>query len=144
MTNKHPFRKTGPSAKTQTTRQQGELAEREAVQWLCAQGFKIITRNFHSRFGEIDIVGRDGEHLVFVEVRFRSTSRFGAAAETVDTRKQRKLILAAQHYLNTQLRGRHTPPCRFDVVALEPQNSGLTIRWHKAAFEQDYSNDNAY
>lgn len=148
MISKYRFRKTAPPAKTQTTRQQGECAEQQAAEWLRNQGLSIIARNFHSRFGEIDIIGHDGEHLVFIEVRFRSNPRFGGAAATVDRHKQRKLILAAQHYLNSRWRGQKIPPCRFDVVALAPQHSGhdagLTIHWYKAAFEQDESNYNAY
>ncbi len=127
-----------------STRQQGAYAEQEAAEWLGQQGLKIVKRNFRCRLGEIDIIAHDGEHLIFVEVRLRKNKRYGGAAATVDYRKQRKLILAAQYYLNTQLRGRKLPPCRFDVIALTPHNTGLTINWYKAAFEQEDTNDNAY
>ena len=144
MTNKRRFCQAALPAKAQSTQQRGAYAEEQAAQWLSAQGLNIVERNFHSRCGEIDIIARDGEHLVFLEVRLRKSSRFGGAAATVDSRKQRKLILTAQYYLNTRHRGQHLPPCRFDVVTLTPHNTGLTINWYKAAFEQDDTNYNAY
>lgn len=75
-----------------------------------------MARNFRTRHGEIDLVMRDGETLVFVEVRLRSTARFGGAAASITGAKRARLVAAAEGYL-AQL-GRE-PPCRFDAVLLD-------------------------
>jgi putative endonuclease len=93
------------------------------------QGLRLIRRNHRCRFGEIDLVMRDETCLVFVEVRFRRSSRFGAPAETVDLRKQRRLAAAAQHYLQAHP---SVLPCRFDVVAI---SGSERIEWLKNAFD---------
>ena len=91
-------------------------------------GLEIVARNYRTRFGEIDLIARDGETLVFVEVRLRSSDRFGGAAASVDGHKRARIISAAQHFLSRL--GRN-PPCRFDVVTLD----GGSPTWIRAAFE---------
>ena len=121
-----------------TTRQVGNEGEAQALDHLLQQGLRLIERNYRvargprMRGGEIDLVmqERDGT-VVFVEVRARSSSRFGGAAASITARKQQRLVLAARHYL---MRWRSPPPCRFDVVALE--DGGL--RWIRGAFETAY------
>jgi putative endonuclease len=105
--------------------------ERLACTYLEKSGLRLLDRNYRCRRGEIDLVMRDADILVFVEVRFRASSRFGTPAETVDIRKQRRLAAAAAHYLQ-----RHPTnlPCRFDVVALSGANS---INWIRSAFNVD-------
>jgi len=92
------------------------------------RGLHPLARNYRCRGGEIDLVMRDGEHLVFVEVRYRSHRGFGGAAASVDLRKQRRVILAARHYL---LSNNWPGPCRFDVVAFDQDRGG---RWIRDAF----------
>lgn len=106
----------------------GARAEALAADYLCRQGLTLLERNFRTRRGEIDLVMRDGDILVFVEVRYRASSRFGTPAETVDARKRRRLAAAAADYLK-----RHPTmlPCRFDVVAIGAQDR---IQWLKDAF----------
>jgi putative endonuclease len=87
-----------------------------------------VARNFRTRLGEIDLVARDGDTLVFVEVRMRSGASFGGALESITPRKQRRIAAAARQFLG---RFRRAPRCRFDVVALD----GAGIRWLRAAFE---------
>lgn len=106
-------------------RQQGRAAEQQAAAFLIAQGLVEVERNFSVRGGEIDLVMRDREHLVFVEVRYRSRVDFGGAAASVTSHKQARLALAAQHYL---LRHGNRSPCRFDVVALTPNQPPQWIR----------------
>ena len=77
----------------------GEAAEEAALRWLEQQGLGLVTRNYRCKAGEIDLVMQDGESLVFVEVRYRRHAGFGSAAESVGTAKQRRLRLAAEHYL---------------------------------------------
>jgi putative endonuclease len=107
----------------------GARAEQVAAQFLQRQGLKLVETNYSSRFGEIDLILRDGETLVFAEVRQRSRSDFGGAAASIDTRKQHRLILTAQHYLGSLP---HIPPCRFDAVLLDAAEN---IEWIKNAFE---------
>lgn len=111
--------------KTQTL---GREAEDRAESMLSSAGLRTVARNYRCRGGEIDLVMRDGRHLIFVEVRYRSSRAFGSAAASVDADKQRKLILAAQHYL---LENRWQGPCRFDVVTFD---RGLGGRWIRDAF----------
>ncbi len=106
----------------------GGQAEDEAARFLARQGLEVIARNFRTRLGEIDLVARDGATVVFVEVRLRSSARFGGAIESIDARKRRRIEAAARQFL---ARVRPEPPCRFDVVALEDG----APRWLRAAFE---------
>ncbi len=106
----------------------GSVMEERAHSFLEHQGLRLVTRNYRCRRGEIDLIMFDSETLVFVEVRYRKSSRFGTAAETVGSRKQSRLIAAAGHYLSHC----HTqPPCRFDVVGIDGNNR---IEWIKNAF----------
>ncbi len=109
---------------------QGALAEQFAARYLQQQGLTLITQNYRIRAGEIDLIMQDGESLVFVEVRMRSNAQFGGAAGSIDAHKQRRLILAAQHYLASLP---HLPPCRFDAVLMEDAQ-GKALRWLKNAF----------
>ncbi|MEW6415332.1 MAG: YraN family protein [Pseudomonadota bacterium] len=103
----------------------GRSAEARAEAWLVSRGLAPVTRNWRCRFGEIDLVMRDGATLVFVEVRLRSRRDFGGAAASVTPAKQRKLVAAARQYLA----GLKTlPACRFDVVALDGRGEAEWIR----------------
>ncbi len=92
-----------------------------------------MERNFHSRFGEIDLIMRDGEYLVFVEVRLRKSNQFGSAPETVDWRKQQKLRRTAEYYL-TQKLGTVDTPCRFDIFAITGNPTKAETQWISNAF----------
>jgi putative endonuclease len=113
----------------------GEDYETLAARWLTDQGLKLLARNFSGKTGEIDIIARDAEHLVFVEVRARSNTSFTSAAGSVDRRKQQRIVRTAQLFLQ-----RHPElaclPSRFDVLAFEPPQSGhsLEIHWIPGAF----------
>lgn len=106
----------------------GAHAEAAAASWLQAQGLQLVARNYRCRHGEIDLIMREGNVLVFVEVRARSSKQFGGAAASVDQRKQQKLWLTAQHYLTSLPQ---IPTCRFDVMALE----GTEWHWLKDAIQ---------
>ncbi len=111
-------------------REQGDAAEEQARRYLEAQGLHTEARNVRSRFGEIDLIMRQGDTLLFVEVRYRRSNHFGGAAASVDAKKQRKLIATAQHYLQQHP---HDGPCRFDVVAIGSGEDG--VEWLQNAFE---------
>lgn len=112
----------------------GAQAEDFACNELIRAGIKILARNYQCRRGEIDIIARSTESLIFVEVKFRSSTRFGHAFEMVSPQKQRKICSAANHYLSKHTQF-YNHPCRFDVFALEygPDNQ-LQIDWLKNAF----------
>lgn len=109
----------------------GRAAERHAAELLRKQGLRVLARNWRCRFGEIDLVARDGPTLVFVEVRLRASAAFGGAAESIDAAKRRKLIAAANLYLSA--RGAASP-CRFDAVLIEADGH---TRWVRDAFRAD-------
>ncbi len=112
----------------------GSTAERIALDYLLGQRLRLITRNFNCRVGEIDLIMRDGDVLVFVEVRYRRANRFASAAVSINYRKQQKLIKAASFFL---CRNSHWAErvMRFDVVALDgPSESRSTLQWIKDAF----------
>ncbi len=113
-----------------TSSEQGNAAEEQARRYLEGQGLRTVARNVRGRFGELDLIMRQGRSLVFVEVRYRRSSSFGGAIASVDAKKQRKLIATAQGYLQQHP---HDGPCRFDVVALDNRPNG--IEWLQNAIE---------
>ena len=78
----------------------GNRAEAAATRFLERHGLRIVTCNFRCRFGEIDIIARDGEHIVFIEVKYRKSAEFGHSLEMVSRQKQKKLVAAAKYYLS--------------------------------------------
>lgn len=115
-----------------TSKQKGDAAEDAALAHLGAAGLQLVQRNYRTPGrggGEIDLIMRERDGtLVFVEVRRRRHTQFGGAAGSVNHRKRQRLIFAARHFL---MRLAVPPPCRFDVVVMEP--SGL--QWLQAAFD---------
>ena len=130
----------------------GHAAEAIAKAYLKQQGLKFVDQNVHCRYGEVDLIFRTTEELVFIEVRYRKQARFGEAWETVSHSKQKKLLTTASYYL--QKTGLSTKmSCRFDVLGLSPIHSpinemkkkhpltehykGHAITWFKHAFSLD-------
>ncbi|MEW6314106.1 MAG: YraN family protein [Pseudomonadota bacterium] len=105
----------------------GAHAEQAAATFLEQRGLKLLTSNYHCRYGEIDLVLQDGDTLVFAEVRLRNRDDFGGAAASITPAKQKKIRLAAQHYLSGL---RTSPPCRFDAVLIRNND----FEWIKNAF----------
>ena len=112
-----------------TTKQiTGQAGEDAALTHLKQHGLRLVQSNFRCKVGEIDLIMQDGASLVFVEVRKRADARHGGAAASVTYAKQRRLIRAAQFYLQ---RYKMPPACRFDVVAIDGDN----MNWLKNAIE---------
>ncbi len=125
-----------PSVDGRNRIKQGDQAEQAAADYLEQHGLTLLERNYRCRSGEIDLIMRDNAYLVFIEVRYRQHTGYGGAAASVDRRKQQKLLLAAQYWLQQRQAGNR--PCRFDVVAVMPGKGGsLTYDWIKNAFELD-------
>ena len=112
------------------------MHEQVAATWLEARGLQLLQRNFGCRMGEIDLIMTDGTVLVFVEVRYRRSARFGSAVETVDFHKRRRLLRCAHFYLAT--RGNPDLSWRFDVLGISPAPrsvpSHLHFDWIQNAF----------
>jgi putative endonuclease len=113
-----------------TRQRAGSAAEDLALTFLTGRGLVLVERNHRCRQGEIDLVMRDGDTLVFVEVRLRGAGAFASAAESVDAHKQRRIVAAARHFLA----GRAEMPCRFDCVLLDRIDAS-GIEWVRSAFE---------
>lgn len=107
----------------------GSEKEQIAEEYLKRKGYRILEKNFRCRQGEIDLIGRDGIYLVFVEVKYRADGRAGAPEEAVNRTKQRTILRVARYYLYLHRLPEHTP-CRFDVVGI----IGDEIRLIKDAF----------
>jgi putative endonuclease len=113
----------------------GDAYESRAALWLQDRGLQILARNYRAKTGEIDIVARDNNTLVFLEVRARNNRYFASAAASVDRRKQLRILRTAQLFLQRHA-GLANMPCRFDVIAFEPRQSasGPEIHWIRSAF----------
>jgi putative endonuclease len=121
---------------TPTTTEIGRRGEDVALAHLRAQGLELVTRNYRCRGGEIDLVMRDHDVLVLVEVRLRTRRDFGSAAESIGSRKQRRCVLAARHLLLTHAELRKLR-ARFDVVAIDPPadvGGAPVVTWIRNAF----------
>ncbi|MEJ2192483.1 MAG: YraN family protein [Nitrospirota bacterium] len=99
----------------------GDKGEGLAGAFLEKKGYRLLARNWRGPSGEVDLIARDGEVVVFVEVKTRRARRFGDALEAVDTRKQEKIRQTALSYLS---RLRPEPPVRFDVVTVFLERDG--------------------
>lgn len=121
---------------TTERRARGDAAERAACDELQAHGLRLLARNVGYRVGELDLVMRDGDAVVFVEVRLRKPGRFGDGLASVDRHKRQRIARAAQLWLTRQPR-LATLPCRFDVVAVRDEGGRLVCDWLRHAFTLD-------
>jgi putative endonuclease len=117
-----------------TTRQSGKRAEDIAANYIKKQDVKIITRNFHSRFGEIDLIGLDKETLCFIEVRYRKNEHYLSAIETINRHKCKKIVLTSEYYLNKRKKYQ-SYICRYDVITITGALDEPVIEWIKNAFQ---------
>ncbi len=108
----------------------GDAAELAALRHLEANGCRLIARNVRYPEGELDLIVRERDAVVFVEVRMRRGTSFGGAAASVDVFKQKRLARAAQHWL-LQHYGDRWPACRFDVIGVQADG---TMEWLRNAF----------
>jgi putative endonuclease len=128
------------------TRERGAAIEAAAIEYLLRAGLREVAANASYRQGELDLVmldrggldrgGRDGDVLVFVEVRYRRSSGFGGGAASIDAGKQRRLVRAAQSFLATH-REYARCACRFDVIDASGDPDAPVLEWLKDAFRAD-------
>ena len=115
------------------TRQSGASYEQKARRFLECRGLEFVAANVHVRGGEIDLIMRHQQVIVFVEVRFRRNDAFGSAAASVTTTKQKRLLHTAKVWLSGVDESFETVDCRFDVLAF----TGNEIEWLTNAFAAD-------
>jgi putative endonuclease len=113
--------------------QYGQQSESVAAAALKRKGYKIIERNYRTRTGEIDIIAKDGDVIVFVEVKARQSTRYGNPKQAVTRLKQQKIAKAALTYLKAT--GQLDQRARFDVVAIQPAENGPAVEIVKNAFQ---------
>lgn len=117
------------------TQKKGQLAEQNALDYLIKQGFKLVLRNYSCRLGEIDLIMRDGQYLVFIEVRSRTGMNFGGGIASVTYAKRQKILKTSMHYM-MKYKVQDKFPMRFDVISIDGQPGVIT--WIKDAFGGDY------
>ena len=115
----------------QNTRAIGARYEEKAAAYLSAAGIEILARNFYCRGGEIDLIGSDGQYLVFFEVKYRRSGKDGLPFSAIGSVKRRRIFLAARQYLYRQQLPENTP-LRFDAIGI----LGEEIIWLKDAFRE--------
>jgi putative endonuclease len=125
-------------SKKSQNKSKGNFVETQAAAYLMREGYDILARNYAYRGGELDIVARDGETLVFVEVKSVWNNQQGNPAARVNALKQKKIWQTACHFLATQKA--HAPksfdePCRFDVLTARTYQEPLQFEHYKNAFE---------
>lgn len=113
--------------------ERGQWAETLAERFLQAKGLTPLERNYRCKSGEIDLIMRERDMVVFVEVRYRHSAGYGSGADSVTARKRRRLIATAQHYM--QRRPSPEPPCRFDVVSISSCDGRPRVDWIQGAFD---------
>jgi len=117
-----------------TSFSRGQWAENLAHAYLCEQGLQSIERNYRCKVGEIDLIMLEQAILVFAEVRYRKSQRYGGSLESIDARKQQRIFLTAEHYLQSH---RWAAQSRFDVVLISGATHNPILRWIPDAFRID-------
>jgi putative endonuclease len=118
----------------ETNKSLGDSWELYAEQYLISKGLSLLTKNFHSRLGEIDLIMKDNGCLVFIEVKYRKNNLFGGAISAVTQQKQQRIIKTATFFLQQQNFNEYNTACRFDIIAIEGDANNPKLQWLKNAF----------
>ncbi|HIF49964.1 MAG TPA: YraN family protein [Thiotrichaceae bacterium] len=119
---------------TKPANQSGKIAENIAAKYLAKHKVKLLTQNFHSRFGEIDLIALEQEILLFVEVRYRKNENYLAIVETIDRHKCKKILTTSEYYLSKNKKYQ-SYQCRYDVITITGVLDKPVIEWIKNAFQ---------
>lgn len=117
------------------TQEKGRVAEEKALAYLTKQRLKLVVKNYRCRFGEIDLIMHDNNHLVFIEVRSRVSNQFGGGSSSVTYTKRQKILKTATFFI-LEHQKYHQCALRFDVVSID--GDAASISWIKDAFGADY------
>lgn len=120
--------------KVQTSKNKGAITEAFAKQYLIQQGLVYVDNNVHCRQGEIDLIMKDNQTFVFVEVKYRKNNHFGGAISAISATKQKKIKHCVAFFLHNLNLNEYNTPCRFDVIALEGDINKPEVTWLKNAF----------
>jgi putative endonuclease len=112
----------------------GDFWELYAERYLIANGLSLLAKNYHSRQGEIDLIMKDNDCIVFVEVKYRKNNHFGGAISAVTYQKQQKIVKTAAFFLQQQKLNEYNTACRFDIIAIEGDANNPDTQWLKNAF----------
>lgn len=123
-----------PTVPRSEVRAIGDRFETRALDDLKRAGLRLLARNFNTRYGELDLIMRDGDTVVFVEVRYRRGQGFGGAAASVTAHKRARLVHAAGLFLQAHPKLAQSP-CRFDVIAFSGATDQPQCDWYRAAFD---------
>lgn len=113
--------------------EKGRLAENRALDYLTDSGLRLITRNYRCPLGEVDLIMMDQNTTVFIEVRSLKNTRTMNVVETIDIKKQKRIIQTSEHYLQVNSK-KNNPYCRFDVICITGSIESANIEWIKDAF----------
>lgn len=116
-----------------TSQQVGATIEEQACLFLKERGLRICEQNYTRKTGEIDIIALDNGTLIFVEVRFRASTQYGYAFQTVNKAKQKRIMNTAKLYLQGNKHFQQCA-CRFDIISASLYNGDLTLEWLQHAF----------
>ncbi|EKD70722.1 MAG: hypothetical protein ACD_46C00428G0005 [uncultured bacterium] len=116
--------------------QSGQQAERDACQFLQARGLRLIQANYRCYFGEIDLIMKDKDYVVFVEVRKRHNPNYGNALESINKTKAKKIIKTAAHFMQER-NWLYKVASRFDIIAIHPIAGQMQLEWFRNAFTTD-------
>ena len=122
----------GPRRNNRWAQAFGRAAEQFAARHLESRGCQILAERYRCRFGEIDIIAKEGSCVAFVEVKARRRLEFGEPSQAVDWNKRRRLIATARHFLRRQ--GSPGSSCRFDVVSVRIRDGRASATWLRDAF----------
>ena len=116
--------------------ERGRIAEDIACDYLNNQfGLALLDRNYRTPHGDIDLIMKDGDTTVFIEVRSRTRQSFMETLETIDRNKWMRIIQSSEYYLQRQVSNYNEVKCRFDVVTLNGPLETARLEWIKDAFE---------
>ena len=116
-----------------STKQRGDLGEDAAARYLKGHGYRVLERNWRYRQWELDLICRDGDTVVFVEVKTRGVGTLGIPADGLNRKKQARLVKAASQYLTKN--NLWDEPCRFDLAAVIDTGSGMDVEYIENAFD---------
>ena len=112
----------------------GGVGEKQAVKYLKSKKIKVLEQNYFTPIGEVDIIAKEGDTLLFIEVKTRSNVRYGEPMESVTPFKQRHVIRVAEYYMKVNNIDFDETPCRFDVIEVKADNGKNTINHVENAF----------
>lgn len=123
-----------PKSIASTSTDKGGIGESYAQDYLSKQGLTFVTKNFHSRQGEIDLIMQDSDTYVFIEVKYRKKDTFGGAISAISASKQLKIKYSINFYLHQAGLNEYNTPCRIDVITLVGDLKQPKVTWLKNAF----------